>query len=423
MHLRPAALALMLVALTARQAQAHASLVSSAPASGAVVTTAPSFIRLVFSEPIVAELSHVMLMTSDHRALTLNVKSDPREVRAIIAPVSELAAGGYRVDWHIISADGHPVSGTFTFSVGSAAQPPPTMMHSSAHSDGHSSTSIGEPMAAGTALIPALLRGAALSALLALCGMLGFVAYGKNRTRSQERLGAWLSVAAVVLLLAHLVSWLVHISPDHSLDESVVRAALSREVGFDEMLRLILAALAAWALLLARQWKLAFALALAAVISGGMIGHPAAIEPLIAIPAKSLHLVGVAFWFGGILWLATIDVESPEMIPAATTVSSVALIAIVIVSVSGIVQAFLFLNSWSDLLTSAYGLALLGKVGGLIVLFAFGAYHRSRLMPVLGSDGTPTLLQRSIRREILVMIAVILLGGFLAYVPVPLHTT
>ena len=278
-------------------------------------------------------------------------------------------------------------------------------------------------MAAGTALIPALFRGAALSALLALCGMLGFVAYGKNRTRSQERLGAWLSVAAVVLLLAHLIAWLVHISPDHSLDESVVRAALSREVGFDEMLRLILAALAAWALLLARQWKLAFALALAAVIAGGMIGHPAAIEPLIAIPAKSLHLVGVAFWFGGILWLATIDAESSEIIPAAVTVSSVALIAIVIVSVSGIVQAFLFLNSWGDLLASAYGLTLLGKVAGLIVLFAFGAYHRSRLMPVLGNDGTPTLLQRSIRREILVMIAVILLGGFLAYVPVPLHTT
>jgi len=44
-------------------------------------------------------------------------------------------------------------------------------------------------------------------------------------------------------------------------------------------------------------------------------------------------------------------------------------------------------------------------------------------MPLLGDDGAPALLQRSIRREIVVMIAVILLGGFLAYVPVPLHTT
>jgi putative copper resistance protein D len=253
--------------------------------------------------------------------------------------------------------------------------------------------------------------------------MLGFVAYGKNRTRVQEKLSAWLSAAAVVLLLAHLISWLLHIAPDHSLSESVIRAALSREVGFDEMLRLILAALAAWALLLARQWKLAFALALAAVIAGGMIGHPAAIEPLIAIPAKSLHLVGVAFWFGGILWLATTDVESAEMMPAAATVSSIALVSIVVVSASGFVQAFLFLESWSDLYESAYGLTLLGKIVGLLVLFAFGAYHRSRLMPMLSHDGKSARLQRSIRREIAVMIAVILLGGFLAYVPVPLHTT
>ena len=413
----------MLVALTARRAQAHASLVSSTPAAGAVVTTAPASIRLVFSEPIVAELSHVMLMTSDHRAVTLAVQTDPHEVRAIIAPVQGLSPGGYRIDWHIISADGHPVSGTLTFSVGSAAQPPPEMTHGPAHIDGHSGMSMGEPTVAGAALIPAILRGIALSALLALCGMLGFVAYGKNRTRSQEKLSAWLSIASVLLLLAHLVAWLIHVSPYHSLSESLVRAALSREVGFDEMLRLILAALAAWALLLARQWKLAFALSLAAVISGGMIGHPAAIDPLITIPAKSLHLVGVAFWFGGILWLATMDVQSSEMISASTTVSSVALVSIVIVSISGFVQAFLFLDSWSDLYASAYGLTLLGKVGGLVILFAFGAYHRSRLMPGLADDGTPLRLQRSVRREIAVMIAVILLGGFLAYVPVPLHTT
>jgi putative copper resistance protein D len=95
----------------------------------------------------------------------------------------------------------------------------------------------------------------------------------------------------------------------------------------------------------------------------------------------------------------------------------------VIVSISGFVQAFLFLNSWSDLYASAYGLTLLGKVAGLVLLFAFGAYHRSRLMPGLVHDGTPLRLQRSVRREIAVMIAVILLGGFLAYVPVPLHTT
>ena len=176
MSLRWATLALVLVALTARRAQAHASLISSTPAAGAVVTTAPSSMRLVFSEPVVSELSHVMLITPDQREIKLDIHGDPHEVRALIAGLDSLGAGGYRVDWHVISADGHPVSGTFAFSVGMASRPPPDMMSGSAHGDGHSGMSAGGPMLAGAAIFPALLRGLALSALLAACGLLGFVA-------------------------------------------------------------------------------------------------------------------------------------------------------------------------------------------------------------------------------------------------------
>ena len=416
------ALAVLLLAVTAARAEAHASLISSTPAAGAVVATAPASIRLLFSEPIVAELSHVMLVRPDGQEIKLDIRGDPHEVRALIATPGDLSSGGYRVDWHIISADGHPVSGTLAFSVGSRAESPAPMMHGSAHNDGHSSMSEGGLTVAGAALAPALLRGAALSALLAACGMLGFVAYAKNRNRRQEIVARWLSIAAVLLFLAHLIVWLVHVSPDNSLNEDVVRAALSREVGFNEVLRLLLAALSTWALLLARRWRLAFAFALAAVIAGGMIGHPAAIDPVIAIPAKSIHLVGVAFWFGGILWLASLDPAGPEIIPAAATVSSIALISIGIVSISGVVQSFLFLSSWTDLSMTPYGLTLLGKVAGIAILFAFGAYHRSNLMPRLDQNGVAARFGVSIKREIIVMIAVIMLGGFLAYVPVPLHT-
>jgi putative copper export protein len=110
------------------------------------------------------------------------------------------------------------------------------------------------------------------------------------------------------------------------------------------------------------------------------------------------------------------------MIPAAASVSSIALTSIAIVSISGLVQSFLFLGSWSDVYTTPYGLTLVGKVAGLAILFAFGAYHRSRLLPGLDHSGGAVRLRSSVKREITVMIAVIMLGGFLAYVPVPPHT-
>ena len=50
------------------------------------------------------------------------------------------------------------------------------------------------------------------------------------------------------------------------------------------------------------------------------------------------------------------------------------------IAFTGVVQTRLFLDSWSALVTSAYGLLVLAKTAGLLVLVAFGAYNRQRVM-------------------------------------------
>src|SRR5215475_14528712 len=100
-------------------AYAHAMLVSEEPLADSVVATSPHRIRLVFSEQIEPTLATVSLVPSDGHAERLQVAGDPHDVDAIVAPVaSELAAGAHRVIWHIVSADGHPVGGSFLFWVG-----------------------------------------------------------------------------------------------------------------------------------------------------------------------------------------------------------------------------------------------------------------------------------------------------------------
>jgi copper transport protein len=401
-------------------ASAHASLLSSAPADGSHLATAPTRVRMVFSEPIVPELSHVTIAGLNGEAVRLVVSGDPHEVRAIVAPVSIQGSGAYRVTWHVISADGHPVSGSFVFFVGdSAVTAPPRENVSPAHGDGKMEMSDVEPTVAGAALTPALLRGLALSALLSLCGLLAFVAREPSESAKQLKICGWLSGIATALLAVHLVVWLIHVSPTNALDADEVASALSREVGLTELIRLVLTALAAWALLLARRTRIAFAFALAAVLTGGAIGHPAAIDPLIAIPSKALHLAGVAFWFGGLVWLATADLSREECVRVAGNVSSIALISVIVVTITGAIQSFLFIPSWSDVLTSAYGLTVIAKIIGLLVLVAFGAYHRFRLLPRVFAGDFQCGFSGSVRREIVVMIAVVMLGGFLAYVPTP----
>jgi putative copper export protein len=99
-------------------------------------------------------------------------------------------------------------------------------------------------------------------------------------------------------------------------------------------------------------------------------------------------------------------------------VSSIALLAVIATALTGTVQAFLFLPTLSDLFASDYGLTLLGKTAGFLVLVLFGAYHRYRVLPAMALAGE-SQFRRSIRRELIVMIAVIMLGGLLAYVPTP----
>ena len=381
-------------------AGAHASLVSSSPTAGAVLPAAPSVVRLLFTEPVVASLSHVTLIGSNGQPRHLAVSRDPREVRAIMASVAALQRGTYRVDWHIISADGHPVSGEFYFSVGTTG-PVPSHIATASHHDSE------------VALFPATIRGLALSALLALCGLLGFTAYAATPTPAQARIVTVLAVASAALVVAHLAAWMVHVSPSGRIDSVIIEEELSSGAGVSELVRTILVLPTAWAVLLVRRYRIAFPFALAAVIAGGAIGHPAAIVPVIAIPAKALHLAGVAFWMGGLVWLVSSDSGQQGLLRSAAIVSSVALTAIVVVAITGALQGFLFLSGWNDLTGSAYGRAMLGKIAGLLLLAAFGAYHRYRLIP----GGKP--VGASVRREIAVMIATVMLGGILAHIPAP----
>jgi putative copper resistance protein D len=96
-----------------------------------------------------------------------------------------------------------------------------------------------------------------------------------------------------------------------------------------------------------------------------------------------------------------------------------ALGAVLVVSLTGIGQAALFLPGIDALVTSSYGRLVLAKAAGLLGLIAFGAYNRRRLMPQLAAGADPAALRGSTRRELALMLLVSLVAGVLAYVPPP----
>jgi copper transport protein len=102
-------------------ASAHASLLRSTPAEGAVVQAAPAEIALGFSEtvaPLVVEL-----LAPGGGSTRLNAKAAGADL--VIAWPASPAAGTYLLSWRVVSSDGHPVAGVLTFSVGSPSAMPP----------------------------------------------------------------------------------------------------------------------------------------------------------------------------------------------------------------------------------------------------------------------------------------------------------
>jgi copper transport protein len=430
--LRRAATALLLaVALLLRApalAEAHTVLLSSDPAAGARLVSTPSRIRLLFSEPLEPTLARITLQGGDGHGTPLVVSVDPHDVHALIAAVDSGPPGTFRVVWRVVSADGHPATGSFVYSVTGAvarpAAPPPVAQDMPVIAD--------VPVTWGPALfdapiVPALLRGLALGSLMALAGFLFFFGVSNRASapdlRAPTRLASRLAVAAATLLTLHLLAWLANAMPDHELTSTSIADVLASTVGRVELWRWALGLLALWAIALARRPRFALLFAMGALAVSGASGHSAAMAPMWAIPAKSLHLLAGAAWLGGLLWLLVANLHEPAAFAfEAQRVSAVALIAVLVVTVSGVVQTWLFLASPLDLVRSAYGIAVLLKVGGLLALVVYGAHHRFRVLPGLAPDVSMfSGFRRTLRHELLIMSLVVLLGGILAYVPPPPH--
>ena len=98
-------------------ASAHDELVAATPVDGASVTTAPADVELQ-SSGVVQELGAQVAVTGPDG--TVVGRGRPQVVDSVLTqPLSpDLPAGTYTVAWRVTSADGHPISGTTSFTVG-----------------------------------------------------------------------------------------------------------------------------------------------------------------------------------------------------------------------------------------------------------------------------------------------------------------
>lgn len=112
-----AAVAVLGLAATST-ASAHAKLESSAPQANAIVSPAPSQVRLQFSEQLELPFSKVKLI--DEKGVVVEPSKtslDDANPKVLVARVPSLHSGSWRVQWSTVTRDGHKVKGQFDFRV------------------------------------------------------------------------------------------------------------------------------------------------------------------------------------------------------------------------------------------------------------------------------------------------------------------
>ena len=117
------AMVFLLSVLMAPTASAHADLQVSTPEDGESLEIAPEEIRLTFSEELFEELVEISILdaTGDLYS-TIEVEQTPPPGTDVIFPwPTQTPPGEYSIAYRVVSADGHPVTGTISFSYAATA--------------------------------------------------------------------------------------------------------------------------------------------------------------------------------------------------------------------------------------------------------------------------------------------------------------
>lgn len=404
-----AAFMALIVMASTNQAFAHAALIKTDPADGAVLAQAPARFSLTFSEPV-SPLVLTLVKPDGTPAPLTDFRLSDQTVE--IDNPQALKSGTHVLSWRVISADGHPVGGSLLFSVGAPSEPP--VVSEAVDWPLRSAIWIGKIflytglfLGVGGAFALAWLAGEARAGqrfvtAAVLCGLvaaplsLGF--------QGRDALGAPLSH------LAQPVIW---------------RTGLGTSFGWTVLIALIALGLGLLSLAGPRVVARPFALAgLAGVgVALAASGHASVAEPQwLTRPLVFLHGVGIAFWAGALVPLGlALKGSSAHAAPFLRRFSRLIMPVVAVLAVAGVVLAVIQVQTPVALVDTAYGRLLLVKLALLVFLFTLAAVNRWRLTASAeaGSTEVQRRLTRSIGVEMLIVLAIFGVAAGWRFTPPP----
>jgi copper transport protein len=445
-------------------AWAHNSLQSSTPADGAVLTSAPQQLSLVFAKAVPLDTASVDLIDGTGAKVEIGgLSNGPSGETEVIATLPTMASGAYTFRWRLVGSDGHAITGRVAVSIAAApAAPPPTVapvptaapvappaaavpvvtaapvavsqavpLPEEATIDTTTSVVAVEASAAAAGLAEPwstpsglrwLLRVLAYVAMLAIGGTVATVLWVWDQAWHITLLRRAVQQALGIVMAGSVVQLLITASDvaGKPLWSALggVSGALQTDAGLAALIRLFLAAGIAWCLFAFRprsellRWRVAAGFTAAAMATWAFGGHSKSMRwPLLGIPLDIAHFAAAAAWFGGLAILGGFGLAQTEPTERKEVLQRFGQLAagcVAILVATGVLQSFRLVGAPWRVFAVAHGRLLLIKLLLVAVMLKVANINRGRVAKRFGPQ-TKAASPRStdnLRRAMLTELAI-----------------
>lgn len=357
-----------------RYAYAHPVLLESQPANLARLDSAPTEIRMRFSEAVEISFSRVEVLDSSGNRVDNNdlVYDDGDELRLKVT-LKPLQDDIYTVKTRVLSkVDGHVVDYTTIFAVGNVelkVEDIPTLSSKEI-------VLLPESLARFPGMVgQSIMLGSGIAMLIIARRQLGYITESIHDSKFRMLL--------IVAAVAVIASGIAMIGVSTVRLESSIVDALTNRYGTIVLVRLGLALIFLAALATKNRYTAYASIAVGAVLiaSNSLLSHSAGLaEPFLPTLADFVHNIVASIWVGGLLYMAyTLLPSSREDSLVLVTIprfSSTIVLCLAIASITGTLMLFAIESDTALLLNSTYGMLLLIKLGIIGVMTGFGAYNQ-----------------------------------------------
>ncbi|SNT02349.1 copper transport protein [Bacillus sp. OK838] len=374
-------------------ASGHATVISSNPSPNEVMDTLPEKISIQFSENIQPAFHSLEVFSQDGDKIQIQDSAISEQSEKVLEAKwkGTIDEGIYYIKWRVVSSDGHPIEGTIPFQFGDSTVLPNQEI---------SKVNAGFPDS-----ITVFLQSLQYICFAALTGILFFQLSLMKGSRlfeasNRARLYLWLSYAGLAFSIFCSLPLKVTIDAgvgwadafNGTFIKEVLNATSFGTIWIIEILLLLLLFLVIYFMLENTLIKslpfLSFIIIAILMVCKALTGHTAAVpNQVLAVLMDFLHLLSMALWLGGLLALLVIlpglanrqaDDKKTFYWSIIQRFSRWSFLFVIILIISGIYSSLQHVPTIHSLINTTYGQLLLAKIGLMLVMIVFGAFHYFR---------------------------------------------